>query len=118
IPATSGIGGCMNETKCESIKGRGPIPRAEYFILASEIDEPSALWALGRSLRADWGSFRVPIHLNQGMAMPGRDPSSFKLHGGRRPGSAGCIDVGGGIFGDSVTQRLLRDLRSDPDGRI
>ena len=78
----------------------------------------SALWALGRSLRADWGSFRVPIRPEAGTLVPGRDPSSFKLHGGRRPGSAGCIDVGGGIFGDSMTQRLLKDLRSDPDGRI
>lgn len=32
--------------------------------------------------------------------------------------SAGCIDVGGGLFGDDTTNRLLQDLRADPDGII
>jgi hypothetical protein len=68
IPATSGIAKCMDETKCEAIRGRGPVPRGAYFILAEETDQPSALWAPGRSLRADWGSFRVPIHLWTGNA--------------------------------------------------
>lgn len=33
----------------------------------------------------------------------------------RLAGSAGCIDVGGGIFGND---KLLNDLLRDPDGRI
>ena len=40
------------------------------------------------------------------------------LHGGFIKGSAGCIDVGGGVFGNSLTDQLMRDILSDPDGSV
>ena len=40
------------------------------------------------------------------------------LHGGSFDGSAGCIDVGGGRSGNANTNRLLNDLKADPDGKI
>jgi hypothetical protein len=46
----------------------------------------------------------------------GRD--GFFLHGGRRFGSLGCIDVGGGKYGDARTNQLLLDLLADPDGIV
>jgi len=33
-------------------------------------------------------------------------------------GSAGCIDIGGGILGNEMTDRLLKDLLSDRDGSV
>ncbi len=41
--------------------------------------------------------------------------TGFYLHGGYWDGSAGCIDIGGGIFGND---KLLEDLRRDPDDKI
>ncbi len=40
----------------------------------------------------DWGEYRVPAHPNEGTNTLGR--SGFFIHGGKTPGSAGCIDVG------------------------
>jgi hypothetical protein len=42
----------------------------------------------------------------------------FYMHGGSLPGSAGCIDVGGGVFGNAETDQLLNDIINDPDGKI
>jgi hypothetical protein len=33
-------------------------------------------------------------------------------------GSAGCIDIGGGIHGDSTTNFVRDELRRDPDGIV
>ena len=41
----------------------------------------------------DWGKFRVPLQPDPSTKTLGRD--GFFLHGGKKPGSAGCIDVGG-----------------------
>src|SRR2546422_886916 len=89
----------------------GPIPPGTYTINTSEIREPGAFWsALRNSVRGDWGSFRVPIYPLPGVKVPG-GRGGFFLHGGSRPGSAGCIDVGGGVFGSDVTRRVLGDFR-------
>jgi hypothetical protein len=47
-----------------------------------------------------------------------RDLNHFYLHGGETPGSSGCIDTGGGMFGDDVTKLLIRDLQADPDKQV
>jgi len=47
----------------------------------------------------------------------GRNPDSFFLHGGTNAGSGGCIDCGGRMKGNAVTERLLRDLRAAPGGK-
>jgi RHS repeat-associated protein len=117
IPASSGVGACMNQPKCAAVQNRGPIPLGSYRINTSEISEPGPIWSIVRNLFGDWGSFRVPIHPLPGGAVPG-GRSGFFLHGGSKPGSAGCIDVGGGISGTDITRRLLRDLRGDPDGIV
>src|SRR5207302_2472155 len=38
--------------------------------------------------------------------------------GGMIPGSRGCIDFGGGIFGSPLTDQLLQDIRNDPTGVV
>ena len=85
----------------------------------NEINEPGIIRSVVRNLPivgADWGSFRVPIHPESGTNIFGR--SGFFLHGGNLPGSAGCIDVGGGILGNTSTDDLLKALRRDRDGRV
>lgn len=115
IDATSGKGNCINSAECQSKKFEGPIPVGFYYINASEISEPGRIRAVARSFRGDWGAFRVPIHVAMGNAL-GR--SRFFMHGGSSKGSAGCIDIGGGLFGDTTTVNMLRIMRSDRDGRI
>jgi RHS repeat-associated protein len=120
IDATSGRGKCENKPECERRENEGPIPRGSYYIDPNQIDNPPLLDDLRRNFRTprsqgggDWGDWRVRIYPNPGTQRFGR--TGFYLHGGYFDGSAGCIDIGGGIFGDD---RLLKDLLRDPDGRI
>lgn len=69
-----------------------------------------------RNLRGDWGDWRAALTPDPGTTTFGR--SGFFLHGGSYPGSAGCSGVGGGVFGNSESAPLLRDILSDPDGRV
>src|SRR5262245_6876561 len=99
INATSGKKSCMTKPDCSDKKDTGPIPPGIYNIQAADISQPGKVGAIGRLLRsrADWGSFRVRITY-AGNAPEGlHDRSGFYLHGGMTPGSAGCIDAGGGL---------------------
>ena len=116
IKGTSGKGDCVNQLSCSAVRDKGPLPPGDYFIRSSEIDEPGLVHAIGRNLKADWGSFLVAIHPYPWTDTYGRD--GFYLHGGNYRGSKGCIDVGGGILGNSETRQLLRVLRSDRNGII
>jgi hypothetical protein len=113
LPATSGRGNCQDEPKCTRKTDSGPIPQGDYTIDSRELSNPGFLGDLRRNFLGDWGDWRVPIHPNSGTQIFGR--SDFLLHGGRKPGSKGCIDVGGGVFGNDATNRLLNDLLNDPD---
>lgn len=81
---TSGVGGSTDPTA----RNVGPIPPGGYTLNPSEISEGGFL----RNLLGDWGSYRAPLHPDPGTNTFGRD--GFFLHGGRKPGSKGCIDVG------------------------
>jgi RHS repeat-associated protein len=116
IPATSGKGKCINVSKGERDRKTGPIPRGDYTADISQLSNPGWVGDVLRNLLGDWGDWRVPLAPNSGTATFGR--SGFFLHGGGSIGSAGCIDIGGGIFGDSNTNRLLRDLLADPDKMV
>jgi RHS repeat-associated protein len=83
MPATSGDG-----EGDESVKNHGPIPRGLYVLDPSEITESNIF----RELLGDWGNYRAPLHPSLDTDTYGRD--GFFIHGGRLPGSAGCIDVG------------------------
>jgi hypothetical protein len=83
-PYTSGRDGITDP----SVPWKGPIPPGEYTLNPSEISKGSWL----RDLTGDWGDYRAPLHPNDGTNTLGRD--NFFLHGGDKPGSAGCIDVG------------------------
>ncbi len=116
IPITSGRGQCQNNPKCSANKNQGPLPPGKYQLNVGEISQLGAFGTLLRQLRGDWGSWRVPLHPLPATNVMGR--SGFFLHGGQIPGSAGCVDFGGGIFGSSLTDELLQDIRNDPNGIV
>jgi len=118
IPVTSGRPGpCLNNPSCVRQENIGPIPPGDYTILTELIDNPGSAGDILRYFSGlDYGDWRVPIHPNRPAEVWPR--FGFKLHGGRIPGSAGCIDVGGGVFGNATTDRLLNDLLADSDGIV
>jgi RHS repeat-associated protein len=117
IPITSGKGTCTNNPACYARPSTGPLPPGEYTIDTRELSVPNVLRALARELKGgDWGSFRTPLHPDPGTKTLGR--SGFFLHGGMFSGSAGCIDVGGGLMGDKNTEKLIKDLQADPDHKV
>ena len=118
---TSGSGACMNNAECSRNRNEGPIPEGTYVLVTNQITEVSGIRSWFRSWSGDWGSFRVPLTPIAGTDVNdrnGKPRDGFKLHGGRNPGSAGCIDVGGGYNGNDVTKKLLKTLRSDTTGRV
>ncbi len=121
VSATSGKGRCMNNPTCGDKLNEGPIPPGEYYIQTKDLTDPSLIGDLMRNYRpdhpGDWGDWRVPILPSPGTKGPGRT-GGFFLHGGSFPGSAGCIDIGGGIRGNGLTDRIKADILSDPDGKV
>jgi hypothetical protein len=96
----------------------GPIPPGQYRLFARTLSAPIPVHAVARTLwtRQDWGGIRIPAVPSMTTNTHGR--GGFYLHGGLFPGSAGCIDVGGGLFGTSSTQQLINMIRLDPDGIV
>jgi hypothetical protein len=116
--ATSGRGGCMNDRRASCVRRawEGPIPPGGYELRVSEISNPGGVGDWLRQTGGDWGDWRVVLHPMRGTRTHGR--SNFFLHGGSRPGSAGCIDIGGGDSGNRATHRLLRELLAARGGRV
>ncbi|SEB19056.1 RHS repeat-associated core domain-containing protein, partial [Marinobacterium iners] len=112
IPSSSGRNGSTDQTA----RNQGPIPTGGYTGNASNLTNPGFFGDLARNTRGDWGDWRMPLNPNDGTNTFGRD--GFFLHGGSGDGSAGCIDIGGGITGNDQTDRLLNDILNDPDGII
>jgi RHS repeat-associated protein len=100
-PATSGRPGAT--TADQDRENVGPTPEGTYTLDPAEI---ATARNLGEFLKrgmggitqghpwSDWGWNRVRLQPAEGTDQRGRD--NFFLHGGRSPGSAGCIDVGKG----------------------
>lgn len=88
-PATSGREGVTDP----SIPWSGPIPPGIYTLYPEEITgDPARRFKWKYIDEIDWGNYRVPLHPNAGTNLFTRE--DFFLHGGKYPGSAGCIDVG------------------------
>ena len=96
--ATSGLPG--SKLHDEGIKNYGPITTGGYMLDPQNIesidsDDPESQLRFGRG---DWGNNRVFLmtipeskteQLNRGI-----DRGEFFFHGGKKPGSLGCIDLG------------------------
>lgn len=81
--------------------GAGPIPEGTYWI------RPDELWENAWYKRAPvsgWGNYRITIHPFSTTDTHGR--GGFFIHGGSRPGSAGCIDLTSHM--DQFAHRLTR----------
>ena len=72
--------------------GSGAIPRGRYKLVPREISSAFGIHYWLRRAKGDWGNYRAPLHPSPSNGMGGR--FGFYLHGGRWPGSAGCIDIG------------------------
>jgi hypothetical protein len=119
LPAASGKKGtdAMNNRSAVGEKDRGPLPPGIYEVDMSQMSNPSGLrdW-VRNEFHADWGDWRVPL---VPILVPGlgtRD--GFKLHGGDGLGTAGCIDIGGGRYGNDTTNRVFGDLTAYPGERV
>ena len=116
IMATSGRGDNMNQPECECNQNTGPIPRGDYMAFIWNLSNPGMVGDVLRNMLGNWGDWRVSLTPVHGTDTHGR--SGFFLHGGSHRGSAGCVNVGGGIWGDANTDRLLNDLLQDPTGKV
>jgi RHS repeat-associated protein len=83
----------------QGVKDVGPLPEGEYSLDPSQIQIISTkdllLGLVGRGAwpggKASWGEQRAWLAPAPGTDTKGR--SGFSIHGGARPGSAGCIDL-------------------------
>lgn len=118
MPASTGRPNCGCDA---SDPNRGPIPTGTYVIDTTKVQQLSLWQTLKRNrprfLRGgDWGSWNAPLTPDTDTNTHNR--SGFYIHEGMFKGSAGCIDVGGGMFGNEITKQLLNDILSDPDKRV
>jgi hypothetical protein len=101
LPATSGSGNPADQ----GLHKQGPIPEGTYIFHPVEFSKAG----LFRWLTGDWGEWRVPLKPTHDTPTFGRD--HFFIHGGDRPGSAGCIDVG-------KFDTALHDMFKDHQGHV
>ena len=113
LDASSGRASCKNNPsiECQKKPFEGPLPVGEYYLNPSDLSDPNFLGDAVRSLltMSDWGDFRIRLYSRGRTKTYGR--SNFFIHGGMSPGSAGCIDVGGGVFGNKLTDKLKEMIR-------
>lgn len=112
--ATSGRGKYLNNPSLESqqAKNEGVLPVGEYLIKPSDLSDPNLVIDFIRNLPivgADWGDWRIRLHHKEGKQF-NRD--NFFLHGGNILGSAGCVDIGGGILGNKTTNKVKEIIKS------
>ena len=69
----------------------GAIPEGTYSLDPKKITHRTGLRGWLRNRTGDWGNYRAPLEPAAGTETHTRD--RFFLHGGKTPGSAGCIDV-------------------------
>lgn len=90
-----------------------PLPNGMWDIDSKNLTDPGFIKDILRNTRGDWGDWRVPL-----MPLFKTDRTGFFIHGGAFPGSGGCVDVGGGLTGNELTDRLRNDLLHDPDNTL
>ncbi|SON52852.1 tlde1 domain-containing protein [Vibrio tapetis] len=112
VNATSGRGECLGKGSkaCQAKSFEGPLPIGVYYIKPEEVSDPNLIGDLARRSKGDWGDWRVRLHPKPATKTYGRD--NFFLHGGDMKGSAGCIDIGGGVFGNTQTDKILSYIKS------
>ncbi|TMN95124.1 tlde1 domain-containing protein [Pseudoalteromonas sp. S558] len=95
---------------CQIKPFESPLPVGNYYIKPSELSNPNFVGDVLRRTKGDWGDWRVRLHPSIETKVYGRD--NFFLHGGDLEGSAGCIDIGGGVMGSTMTDKILDYITS------
>lgn len=118
IKATSGKDQYMNNPNTTNVQNYGAIPKGEYYLYPSEFADPNLIRDLYRNVvqQLDWGDWLIKLHPEAHTNTYGR--SGFHLHCGSYPGSAGCIDIGGGIRGNNITETLKSDILKSNQNKI
>jgi RHS repeat-associated protein len=90
--ATSGRDGVTDSTK----QDKGPIPGGNYSLDKNKIHENSTINKIGAKayVSPDLGNYYTSLTPDKETQEKIKPRHGFMLHGGIRPGSAGCIDVG------------------------
>ena len=78
---------------------KGAIPEGEYWIQPTDLRLPGFLDLVSEEHVQAWGNYRITIHHSKPMQRGG-----FFIHGGKKFGSKGCIDLAG--FMDNFVGRL------------
>jgi hypothetical protein len=86
----------------------GPIPEGDYWL------QPSQMWTnrwYNVAPTAAWGVHRITIHVFPTTMTFKR--GGFFIHGGTHPGSAGCINLHGGM--ENFVRELQDEVKADRD---
>jgi hypothetical protein len=104
---TTGVNGVTDP----SARNQGPLPPGSYNLDPLQISEGGFF----RNLFGDWGTYRAPLTPNPGTNTYGRD--GFFVHGGKKPGSRGCLDLGSGDvdFFSKIKQSPPITVFKDPE---
>jgi hypothetical protein len=86
-PTGDGLEAEMRRYAGQQREKGGPIPEGRFWIRLTEINYN---W-FGRWPEASWGNWRVTIHVFPETDVG--DRGGFFIHGGKVPGSVGCIDL-------------------------
>lgn len=81
---------------------------------SSNLSDPTYSGDVARNTTGDWGDWRITLSPLSTTDTMGR--SGFFIHGGSTPGSAGCIDIGGGLSGDNDTELVKGAILCSPGG--
>lgn len=114
-PAVSGREGYQSPAN-QGLQGKGPIPAGDYVARQANLQSRAnsslgdrALGVVGRGAwpggGTSWGDHRLWLNAQPGTNTLGR--SGFSIHGGTSFGSAGCIDLCGGMNAFVSQYRLL-----------
>lgn len=105
--------------KRQVMKDEGPIPEGKYWIDPSEFEE------VAMRRRASFGNHSIKIHPfdnTNTFGSLGRsrrfyiERGGFYIHGGKKPGSIGCIDLTGEM--DRFYQDLMQAVKQNPKCHI
>ena len=111
-----------NSQERQKMVGEGPLPEGQYWINPQKINRIAetslvnrAYGVVGRGLfpggKNSWGEGRIDI-LPKEVVVDGVKRNGFTIHGGKNPGSAGCIDL---VDNDSDFFKFVEKYRGKQD---
>ncbi len=93
----------------QKLRNQGPIPAGIYWVSPAELWE-RPFYDIVTS-QDGWGNYRLTIHPYPSTQTYGR--GGFFIHGGKNPGSAGCIDLWSSA--DRFFEQLKKELGGNYD---